>query len=220
MKREYDIHGVKFVAFDIESSKTLEYLQNEFDDNLMALQETVLPENGIVVDIGANVGIISFYFAKKYPSCKVYAYEPHPINYENLVKGIAENEINNVFPFNLAVLEESGYEVEIYLDEENSGASSIYYPSEKCATVESISLSDIVKQNGIEKIDYLKIDCEGAEFEILGENSPLYRGDFPVERIFVEIHSFMESEGGKDIISFITKFSDFKNVRALRYFVV
>jgi FkbM family methyltransferase len=220
MKREYNIQGIEFVAFDIESSKTLQYLQDEFDRELMNLGELTLPKNPVIVDIGANVGVISFYLAKKYPDAKIYAYEPHPSNYKNLVKGIAENGINNVFPFNKAVLEESGLEVEIYLDEENSGASSIYYPSSGSATVETISLPDIVKENGIEKIDYLKIDCEGAEFDILEKTEALYRGEIPIGEIFVEIHSFMQSEGERNIIELLTRIKDMKNVRAMRYFIV
>ena len=212
-------NGVKFVAFDIESSNTLQYLQDEFDINMMGLAEFSLRENSVIVDIGANVGIISFYLAKKYPSAKVYAFEPHPQNFENLVRGIEENGITNVFPFQLAVYDDSESEIEIYLDEENSGASSLFYPSENFAIAETISMKDLLEKIGHNKIDYLKIDCEGAEFEIF--NSPVfYHGDYVFERTFVEIHKFRESEGGASIPELFTRISTMKNLRYFSYVLI
>ena len=106
IKKEYSIHGINFTAFDIETSKTLSAIEEEFNSDLMEVNKLNFSENPVIIDIGANVGIVSFYFAKKYPNAKIFAYEPHPLNFQNLVKGIEVNNITNIYPFNLAVFSE------------------------------------------------------------------------------------------------------------------
>jgi len=142
IKKEYSIHNVQFVAFDIESSKTLSAIEEEFNSDLMKINELKFSENPVIIDIGANVGIVSFYFAKKYPNSKIFAYEPHPLNYQNLLKGIEENNITNIYPFNLAVFSKSDLDVKIHLHENNTSASSVFrfLPKDPYVEVKTISL--------------------------------------------------------------------------------
>lgn len=211
---------ISFSVFDIETSLIPQYLQDEYDKNLYNLEGVILPENGIVVDIGANVGGISFYFAKKYPDCVIYAYEPHPVNYANLLKGIEKNGFTNIKPFNLAVFDEAEVEMEIYLDPENSGASSLFYPNENAASIETTTLDLIIKQNNLEHIDYLKLDCEGSEFEIMETSNALNHGTIRVENMFTEIHKFRQVEGDKNIIALLERIKRFPNVGGFMFFVI
>jgi FkbM family methyltransferase len=219
-ERQYNVNGIKFIAFDIESSEVLQYLQNEFDMDMMDIKSMVMPENPIIIDIGANVGIVSFYFAKRYPNAKIYAYEPHPVNYGNLLRGIEANELTNIFPFNKAVLDDSDSEIEIYLDEENSGASSVFYPSENSAFSDTITLEEIVREHGITQIDFLKIDCEGSEFEIIENSEILYTGELSIQRFFVEIHAFRETEGDKNVSELMKRMTAIKGVKEFRFFII
>ena len=152
------------------------------------LDDIGLVKDSTVVDIGAHVGVVSIYLAKKY-GCMVSAYEPNPNNYRRLLANIEQNKLDNfIFPHNLAVTCD-GREVTISEDANNSGGSNIYSGG---AAVKSIALKDII----IDKIALLKIDCEGAEFEILEDLTPLQhvkaiRGEFH-HRKGLDPHALLE----------------------------
>lgn len=221
IKKDYSINGIEFVAFDIETSKTLSAIENEFNEDLMKVNELKFSQNPVIIDIGANVGIVSFYFAKKYPNAKIFAYEPHPLNYENLVKGIKTNKINNVYPFNLAVFSKSNLNVKIHLHENNTSASSVfrYLPEDPYVEVKTISLEDIIKQNGISYIDFLKIDCEGAEFDILENTDMFYKNEILIENMFIEFHRFMEKLENKNVETALQDLSKIKNCKNINTIV-
>jgi FkbM family methyltransferase len=218
IKKEYFINGVEFIAFDIESSKTLAGIEEEFNDDLMKINELKFSENPVIVDIGANVGTVSFYFAKKYPNCKIFAYEPHPLNFQNLLKGIKENKITNIYPFNLAVLSKSNLSIKIHLHENNTAASSTFrfLPEDPYVEVKTISLEDIIKQNNISYIDFLKIDCEGAEFDILENTKIFYSNELPIENMFIEFHRFMEKLENKNVEITLENLKEIKNCKNIR----
>lgn len=80
------------------------------------------------------------------------------------------NNSKNVFPFNLAVGGKSG-ERNLFINPASSGMHSLVFEggSGKEISVDCISLEEIFRNNKIGKCDFLKIDCEGAEYEILYE---------------------------------------------------
>lgn len=125
----------------------------------------------VILDLGANLGIISILLSKKFPQTKIYSFEASPINYQNFVKNIEDNNCTNISPFNLAVWSTTGDTIEIPTSPTNSGGSSIYYKPEffnqyPVSKVKTISLEDIFNQNNIKNCKLLKIDVEGAEYEI------------------------------------------------------
>jgi FkbM family methyltransferase len=136
--------------------------------------------NDVILDLGANIGIISILLSKKFPFTKIYSYEASPINFENFKLNITQNKCENITPFNFAVWSTSGDTLQIPTSPTNSGGSSVYYKQEfferyPVANVNTISLEDIFKEHGIESCKLLKIDVEGSEYEIFSK--------FPVERL-------------------------------------
>jgi len=134
----------------------------------------------VILDLGANLGIISILLSKKFPFTKIYSFEASPINYQNFLKNIEDNNCTNISPFNLAVWSTTDDTIEIPTSPTNSGGSSIYYKPEfftqyPVSKVQTISLEDIFNQNDIENCKLLKIDVEGAEYEIFKT--------FPKERL-------------------------------------
>jgi FkbM family methyltransferase len=127
-----------------------------------------LKEGDIVIDIGAHKGIVSCYLAKKYPGCKVLAFEPVKENFDALILNMNNNNLKNISPYNLAVTND-GRPVMVYSDPvTNSGGATIYCNDASNKQVQSITLAEIFRLNSIDRLALLKIDCEGAEHEIIG----------------------------------------------------
>lgn len=135
------------------------------------LDTVPLARGDVVIDIGAHVGIVSIYLAKRYPGIRVYAFEPVPGNYARLLRNIAANEAEGITALNLAVTYD-GRDLTLAGDPHaNSGGISAYTNAEPRFTVKSTTLPAILVDYSIERCKLLKIDCEGAEHEILGHGA-------------------------------------------------
>lgn len=164
-----------------------------------------IQDSYIVIDIGANIGVFSIFTAKAANKVKVFAYEPTPDVFRRFVKNIKINNLEgNIFPFQLGVTGETG-ERELFF---YSGGSigntltpskdnfSIY--KRDSVIIKTITLKDIFNDNNLDKCDFLKINCEGAEYEILF-NTPV--------KYFKKIGSIVMNyhQGFEEIISFLEK---------------
>ena len=196
--------GEELTLYDINTSKTLDFVIPEaIRGDEYNIRNMRFSPGDVVIDIGANVGSVSIMLAKKFPFLKIYSYEAHPINYQNFIRNIKENNVENIMAFNNAVYSEDGYLLEMNLNIENTGASNafvdaekqpeLYAPEHAKVDVPTVTLDTIISSHGIEKIKFLKMDCEGSEFEII-ENSKLIH-TVPVEHLACEIHLFMEQYG-------------------------
>lgn len=130
-------------------------------------------DNTTIIDIGANIGVYAVYAAGTSKNTKVYAYEPLPRSYSLLLKNMQRNRLQKfIFPFRVGVAGSRGRR-QLFLAN-GSPFHSFYRTQEGKGHVEigCITLQEIFDENNIEQCDVLKIDCEGAEFEIL-LNTPL-----------------------------------------------
>jgi len=125
----------------------------------------------IIIDIGANIGIFSIYAAKKAIYGKIYSFEPFKSHYRRFLKNIELNKIKNIKPFNLAVSKKEG-EQRLFLSEINSGGHSLHpIKGQESVIIKTLTLNKIIKENKLKKIDLLKLDCEGSEYEIIYSTS-------------------------------------------------
>jgi FkbM family methyltransferase len=132
------------------------------------LQEgNAIGENDVVVDIGAHIGLFTVLASKAAVKGRVYAFEPFSANFGLLKENVSLNRLDNVTPVNAAVSSRTG-RLRFFL---NNTATwhGIYPRGEKVSeiSVESVSLADFLKSEKISRIDFLKMNCEGAEYEIL-----------------------------------------------------
>jgi FkbM family methyltransferase len=121
-------------------------------------------KNDIVVDLGANIGLWSYYIKNKKPK-HIYALEPELECYIT-----AKNNLkfyNNSTVINKAIAEKSGHKVIKGLFNKNS---MVCY-SNQDTSCPTISLKDFVNEYNIDKIDFLKVDCEGGEYEVFNEEN-------------------------------------------------
>ena len=132
-----------------------EYSNSGFDIN----------DSDIVIDIGAHIGLFALFASQFCKQGKIYCFEPIKENYELLVENINSNKIKNIIPFNFAVSKESD-SVKIFLNDDYSG-HSMFLETNNFVIVKSKSLLDIFSENNIQECDFLKLDCEGAEYDII-----------------------------------------------------
>ena len=170
-----NILGDIFYFQDSIISDTPNMVAGEINNGEYTFLNTLDLKNKIVIDIGANLGIVSIVLAKKNPGIKIYAFEPLRENYENLLKNIELNGIDkNIITVENKAVTKDGRNINMSININNRGGSSISdvisvnssMSKENCG-IESITLEDIIKKYKIDKIDLLKIDCEGSEYEIL-----------------------------------------------------
>jgi FkbM family methyltransferase len=119
--------------------------------------------NATVVDVGANIGDFTIQVAKLCPTGRVYAIEPVAGNCECIERQLKLNQLENVKVLHLALGGQDG-EVEIH---EAGLQSSASRGEEIGSRVRLSALQSMMRENNIDTIDLLKMDCEGAEWDIL-----------------------------------------------------
>jgi len=146
-----------------------------------------LRQNPVIVDIGANIGDFVVLAGKKLGRSRIYAYEPSPENFRILKKNIKLNRLQDQARlFELAVAKRSG-KGKLFFGREGAATHSLQYKSSAAMSVKTISLPEIFKQNKLDFCDFLKMDCEGGEYEIF-YNTPQKIFD-KIGRIIMEYHS-------------------------------
>jgi len=160
----------------------------------------------IIIDIGSQNGYFSIYTSKK--AKKIFAYEPVLENYQNILKNIAINKLEDkIIPFNLAVSNKKE-KIRIYLSEENSGGHSEFSDGDKYIEIDSTTIQDIFESNKIEDCDLLKIDIEGGEYDIIYSLPDEYFKK--IKNICLECHEVnKEKYNVKSLVEFL-KTKDYK----------
>ncbi len=126
-----------------------------------------LKKDDIFIDIGANIGSYSLIASNLVgENGKVYAFEPVAGVFDSLLFNIKLNHLNNIVVIKKAILDTTGT-INLFISKaENLGMSGIFHHDNengKIETVETISLDEYISDSGIERIDMIKIDIEGAE---------------------------------------------------------
>lgn len=141
-------------------------------------------QNDIVLDIGAHIGLFTLYASQFCTKGLIYSFEPMKDNYELLLENIKSNNLEQVKIFNLAV-SNSDDPIKLFINNDESG-HSMFSQSSQNLMVDSISLKKIFDDNKIEHCNFLKLDCEGAEYEII-KNLPLSYFE-KIDKIIIEYH--------------------------------
>ena len=122
-----------------------------------------------VVDVAAHIGPFSIALALRFPFLRIYAYEPYPPNRTLLDRNIALNGVTGI-AVHPEALSGDGRRLEMRTNPANSGVASAYAQSLRYGSVSgipSIRLGEVFARHGIARCSLLKIDCEGAEYEVL-----------------------------------------------------
>ncbi|MGY5148935.1 MAG: FkbM family methyltransferase [Candidatus Nitrosopumilus sp. bin_68KS] len=189
----YNLTQKDFVIFKTRTNKIIKIRKNSTD--LMALTHVWLIEeykrpnfeiksNDVVIDVGAHIGLFTLYASQYCTQGLVYSYEPVKENYELLVENTKLNDLKHVRTFNTAV-SNSNQPITLFINNDESG-HSMFSQSSQSVSVDSISLKKIFDVNKIEQCNFLKLDCEGAEYEILRNLPSIYFEK--IDKMVIEYH--------------------------------
>ena len=149
-----------------------------------------------IVDLGANIGLASLYFADQYPSARIVALEPFPDNYlmlqHNLKQLIRQGRAKTV----QAAISHSEGEIRMGMPE-GSEFSQAAISRGGAVPVQGITMEKLIAQQSLEQIDLLKVDIEGSEIDLFqGPSEWLAR----VRAIAIEFHGGSREESGFDAL--------------------
>lgn len=151
---------------------------------------TIVQSDWTVVDIGAAIGEFTIEAALQLTTGTVHAFEPNPGSINILRQNIRVNNLGCVKTYNLGVWSKAGEIPLRFLNGEPlqamSGDGNGNEAVIKETTIPVITLKEVVEDKVGRQIDLLKLDCEGAEYEILLENN----GEVfdSIDRIIMEYH--------------------------------
>lgn len=191
---KYGLDGLDFLNFKF-SDKVLSDELSDKEKTSLQVKELIkleaLNKDSIVLDIGSNFGVVLENLQDV--NCRVYAYEPHPIFFSMLKKKYANNK-NFILSDNAVwnKTEKRKFYFKRSFDRLNGGATLL---AEKTniinkklnKEVQCKDVSEIIRVIGSD-IDVLKMDVEGAEYQILERlyETGLYK---KIKSIYFEDHS-------------------------------
>lgn len=182
--RSGDINNFKIfqhsVSFSFQPYWFRHSYREIFEEQVYKFETTSDPV--LIIDCGSNIGLSIIYFAKNYPAAHIIGFEPDKKIFELLKKNIGEFGCTaRVELHNQAVWTE---DTVLKFHSTGSLGGSIQNGSsaeENIVDVEAVRLRNFLNQ----KVDFLKLDIEGPEIEVLTDCNPLLGN---VENIFVEYH--------------------------------
>jgi FkbM family methyltransferase len=141
---------------------------------MYSIPECHIEAGDIVFDVGAHFGFFSYYAVQK-GAKEVYAFEPNPYVFE-ILKKHAEMWSNKIKPYQLA-LSDKNEEADLFIADELGTISTMLKNREstplklreytKSVKVKTMTLDNFVKEEKIDRVDFIKIDTEGFEKEII-----------------------------------------------------
>ena len=158
------------------------YYLGDYEPWLKKHFKTLITKGANILDVGANIGFHSLYFAELAGAKgHVISVEPIPQNFEALEKNIALNSFSNITTVQKALAsEERLIEIGIDINNQNPGAFSLFNNGEKKLKIACTTGDMLLNKLGIRKIDFIKIDVEGFELEVLKGLSKTIEKDRPV----------------------------------------
>ena len=167
------------IAQIIYKNEVLVNLKKSFEYSTLQLFSTILKRGDVIIDVGANSGLYSIFYSKLVgDEGAVHAFEPDKATFSLLQENLTLNNCNNVTIYNMALSnKESNIEMVSFNPENiqlNNGDSFKYIKEVSLESMNKDSnlmkahrLDDLKELNTIHKIDFIKIDVEGAEFLVL-----------------------------------------------------
>jgi FkbM family methyltransferase len=137
-------------------------------EQFVKLPEYFPKEGDTLIDVGGHIGTFALMAATRIPNSRVYSIEACEETYEFLIKNIQANNLTSVYPFHLALDKTKGTTKLFYNTKDgNWGHTIVKSFSNQGEEVATDTLTNFMTDQNIKLCDYMKLNCEGAEFNIL-----------------------------------------------------
>ena len=175
-------------------------------------------EGDTVIDIGAHIGRYTITSSKQVGKTgTVVAIEADPDNFQLLKRNIALNNLTNVLPLNYAVFS-TRTRMKLYEQSASAKYNSLMLTraakTKNYVEVNADTLDSILKLNEVNQVNWIKIDVEGAEFEVLKGSTKTLSTDNV--SLFIEIHNIDDPSHYHNIIDFL-KYRNYEITFEQRY---
>lgn len=158
----------------------------EFEPHTVALLDSLCDVDSRIIDVGANIGLTALAMTQTSPEGEIRAVEPVKNTYRHLLANVEMSQAENVTCFNFAVGRESS-RVKMYVDDRNLASAFV---TDRDVTDEDAismhSLDDAFPQMNMHSVDFIKIDVEGLELEVLAGAGRLLAENQP--RVLLEMN--------------------------------
>ena len=139
----------------------------------MAWFRRFAPSGGVVIDVGANIGQYTLIAAQiAGPSGRIFAFEPDPVNAATLERSIRRNRFDDrVELLRVAVAAKAGKAAFVVQSDRTRSGLCAHGTTDdgrmKAIHVRTLALDDFLEERGLDRLDFLKIDVEGADLDVL-----------------------------------------------------
>lgn len=166
----------------------------DLDKKVTWVVRQVLQPGDTALDIGANLGLVSFRMLEKVGAAgRVIAFEPQSRMVSYIEKSISHNRVDNLHVHNIGLADRSGT-LRLSVPDDNAGAAS--FVSNKGSNVEEVpvtTLDEFTRTHGLEDVRLLKVDVEGFESQVFSGGK-----DF-LSRVKPDVIVFEENRNTGDI---------------------
>ncbi|HZR99417.1 MAG TPA: FkbM family methyltransferase [Chloroflexota bacterium] len=195
------------LAFHVRSAMDVWTVKETCLDHFYDLGRLRAGDVRVVVDLGAGFGDFAIYAASRYPRSTVYAYEPSPESFVMLQENVRLNRAGRVHAFPYAVVGRAAGPLTLYTGTRAKvqhtlvGAGKL--AAGRAVEVETVALADVFREHGIDRCDLLKIDCEGAEYDIILQSDAATIGR--ISHIAMEYHDGVTAYSHRDLAAFLRR---------------
>lgn len=189
------IYGRKIIYNPYTDIGGILFFKGQFEENELSICKQYIAQDSIVLDIGANIGLHSVYFSNLASNGLVLAFEPAPQTFALLLKNIGTSRI---IPVNIGLSDITGI-VDFYeaSDDAYSGLKDTKRkPIKNVRKILVFELDKLFEHQPIRRIDFVKIDVEGYEHNVLLGMQKIIDIYRPV--IFCEIYQGTNSNSHPD----------------------